>query len=214
MENYSFSKKYHVEYVNLKNDLYNKSNLDKNPDVFIGKSRFILVNIVRNEDDTLIYSYKQKNEFIKPCNKFLYINNQDWWIGSKDIENKILINIDTEEVYDESIHINILCDKKEIFKWHDIEVSPDGKTLLVRGYNILTKSVSCKFRLFDISNLFLYGLQEINLIGDNTLSEFDKDSQLITYKFNDNKSIVKLKWDYVNNCFAMTEEIIVFKDCW
>lgn len=210
------SKKYHVEYVYLKNDLYNKYNLGNLDELWLGKSRFILVNIINNEDNLLVYSYKQRNEIIKPCNKFVSINNEDWWFGGRDFQYKIIINLNTEELYDESRHINILDNLTNVFIWRDIEASPDGKTIIVSGYNnilINISNISCTFRLFDISRLFIDGLIEISLkhiIGDEKLYEFDKESQWITYSFYDNRSIIKKKWDYINSYFITSDEIIIF----
>jgi len=214
MNNYSVSNKYHVEYVELKNDLYNKNNLYRLNESWIGKPRFKLVNIVRDSDDLLVYSYKQRNEEVEPCNKFIFINNEDWWIGGKDYEYKILINLESGEIYDESIHLNISRFSNRVFIWKDVEVSPDGKTLLIFGSDTTTKGVPCKFRLFDISNLFLDGIEEISLrhvIGFDHLYEFEKNSQWVSYNFNDNNSIVKKRWDYVNNIFNKTDDIIIFK---
>lgn len=214
MDTRSITTNYHVEYVFLKNDLYNKNNIGNLDESWIGKSRYILVNIVTNSTDELIYSYKQSNEIFKPCNMFVTINDEEWWFGGRDNEHKIIINLDTGELYDESIHINIIGNLKKVFKWRDIEASPDGKTLLISGYDAMTINIPCTFRLFDITNLFLDGLVEISLthiIGIKKLYEFEKDSRWITYTFHDNKSIIKKYWDYTSSSLKNTDDIIVFK---
>lgn len=213
MENELNLKKYHVEYVYLKTDLYNKNNIGELNELWIGKSRTILVNIVNNLTDELVYSYKQRNEVFKPCNMFVSINNEDWWFGGRDCQYKIIINLNTMEIYDESIHINILDDSAKIFIWRNIECSPDGKTLIVAGYDNMLINCPCTFRLFDISKLFLDGIIEISLknINGDKLCEFEKNSQLITYNFYDNKSIIKKIWDYLDLSFKNTDEIIFFK---
>lgn len=214
MNTRSVTKNYHVEYVFLKNDLYNKNNIGDMDTSWIGKSRYVLVNIVKNCTDELVYSYKQSNEKSTPCNMFLIINGEEWWFGGRDVEHKIIINLNTGDLYDESIHINILGNLKKVFKWRDIEASPDGKTIIVSGYDNMTTNTPCTFRLFDISSIFFDGLIEIpltHIIGIKKLYEFEKDSRWVTYTFHDNNSIIKKYWDYTSSTLKDTDDIIIFK---
>lgn len=207
----SKTKKYNVEFIELTSDLYKESELDHTNMDLLGKGKYIRVNLVRNCDTEIIYSYIQKNEIYKPVNKFILINGEDWWFGGKTLEYKLIINLNEIQVFDESIHLNILDDSSKTFKWCDITVSRDSNTLLVYGYNTKTRNLPGKYRLFDISSIFEDGINEILLKNKFDLYEYEKDGSWVVYEFYDNNSIIKKKLDFSSDNFVDTDVIIRFK---
>ena len=178
------SNKYHVVIENDDNgekttyELYNSSNYKTVQE----KNKYEIIKIIRTEDNYIIHEYKQLNSS-SPLNKFIKINNEEWWFGGRDYMLKLFINCDTGEVYDDPLNREESDSYKcgtEFIWTGPYKISPNGKYMLITG---CVWSFPFETKLYDISDLS-QGYKEISI--DDHLIDQNKelyDSNEFDYEF-------------------------------
>lgn len=164
------------------------------------KSNDYIFKIIRNSDNHIIHTYQQTLG-APPLNRFVIINNNEWWFGGYDCMSKVLVNCDTNDVYTDSFdesdsdsdtdYDEEWCRKRteREFIWvGPCLVSPNGKYLLMYG---CVWGFPYMYELFDISDLpNSYKLLELNkyitYTNINKFSTWVGQHTNMEYKLHDN----------------------------
>lgn len=119
-----------------------------------------------DKNGKIIHEYIQKG-MTSPINKFVTINNKEWWIGGRHYMLRLFVNCETGQVFDDP-------DKREQSKsyktghefiWaYPPKISPNGNYLLVVG---CIWSFPYEYMLYDISNMIKNIQNENQEVNEN-----------------------------------------------
>jgi len=109
-----------------------------------------------DKDGKIIYEYTQIYS-TSPCNQFVTINGQEWWIGGREYQLKLLVNCETGQIFDDPDNKEKNLSSTEFIWGGNFKISPNGHFLLVVG---CMWSFPYEWRLYDIRNMTLPNLSE------------------------------------------------------
>lgn len=143
--------------------------------------------LVRLVDGKVIAEIDRKNNII---NSFFTKNNQDWYLSGKTYMSQNFINLDTEEVFDNTEKIQQKDQYKYgcSFYWNKIWLSPDGNTLAVEGCHW---GIESEYKFFDFTDpskgwpelkndeYYDVGIKEPHWNPDHTFTFYDTEVYII-----------------------------------
>lgn len=137
--------------------------------------RYIVVQLIRIRDDSIIYEYKQMQyKGKRSFNNFIVIGDNDWWVSWRNYKLKLFVNCDTGEVFDDPLNMENSDDyvKDKEFIWTGpYNISSDDKYLLMDGYVPGSKPIK---RLYDVSEISKGVYREVLVNDYHNFTFFDE----------------------------------------